>query len=328
MKFLDQAKIYIKAGNGGSGSASFRREKYVEFGGPDGGDGGDGGSIIFESDRNLNTLIDYRYAQHFKAEHGYSGGKKNKTGAKGKDLILKVPLGTQLYEEDNNTLIFDFTKNKEKYLVALGGKGGFGNLRFKSSTNRAPRKKTSGKSGEEFWIWLQLKVIADIGIIGLPNAGKSSLLAALTRAKPKIASYPFTTINPNLGVTYFDNKEITLADIPGLVEGAHKGIGLGDKFLRHIERCKILLHLLDITEENLVENYKKIKIELSAYDKKLSKKKEIIFFNKSDLLEKKEIQNKFKIFKKKINKEYDFISVFSQKDIKKLKQVLIKNVNK
>jgi|TARA_A100001011_G_scaffold367382_1_gene420762 GTP-binding protein len=328
MKFLDQAKIYIKAGNGGSGSASFRREKYVEFGGPDGGDGGDGGSIIFESDRNLNTLIDYRYAQHFKAEHGYSGGKKNKTGAKGKDLILKVPLGTQLYEEDNNTLIFDFTKNKEKYLVALGGKGGFGNLRFKSSTNRAPRKKTSGKSGEEFWIWLQLKVIADIGIIGLPNAGKSSLLAALTRAKPKIASYPFTTINPNLGVTYFDNKEITLADIPGLVEGAHKGIGLGDKFLRHIERCKILLHLLDITEENLVENYKKIKIELSAYDKKLSKKREIVFFNKSDLLEKKEIQNKLKIFKKKINKEYDFISVFSQKDIKKLKQVLIKNVNK
>ncbi len=328
MKFLDQAKIYIKAGNGGSGSASFRREKYVEFGGPDGGDGGDVGSIIFESDRNLNTLIDYRYAQHFKAEHGYSGGKKNKTGAKGKDLILKVPLGTQLYEEDNNTLIFDFTKNKEKYLVALGGKGGFGNLRFKSSTNRAPRKKTSGKSGEEFWIWLQLKVIADIGIIGLPNAGKSSLLAALTRAKPKIASYPFTTINPNLGVTYFDNKEITLADIPGLVEGAHKGIGLGDKFLRHIERCKILLHLLDITEENLVENYKKIKIELSAYDKKLSKKREIVFFNKSDLLEKKEIQNKLKIFKKKINKEHDFISVFSQKDIKKLKQVLIKNVNK
>ena len=321
MKFLDQAKIYIKAGNGGSGSASFRREKFVEFGGPDGGDGGDGGSIILESDRNLNTLIDYRYAQHFKAQHGSSGRKKNKTGARGKDLILKVPLGTQLYEEDNNTLIFDFTKNKERYLVASGGKGGFGNLRFKSSTNRAPRKKTSGKIGEEFWIWLQLKVIADIGIIGLPNAGKSSLLAALTRAKPKIASYPFTTINPNLGVAYFDNKEITLAE-------AHKGIGLGDKFLRHIERCKILLHLLDITEENLVENYKKIKLELSAYDTRLSKKKEIVFFNKSDLLEKKEIQNKLKVFKKKINKEYDFISVFSQKDIKKVKQILIKNVSK
>ena len=240
MKFLDQAKIYIKAGNGGSGSASFRREKFIEFGGPDGGDGGNGGSIIVESDRNLNTLIDFRYAQHFKAQHGKPGSKRNKTGANGKDLILKVPLGTQIFEEDNNNLIYDFTKNKEKYLVALGGKGGFGNLRFKSSTNRAPRKKTSGKSGEEFWIWLQLKVIADIGIIGLPNAGKSSLLAALTRAKPKIASYPFTTINPNLGVTYFDNKEITLADIPGLVEGAHKGIGLGDKFLRHIERLSLI----------------------------------------------------------------------------------------
>ena len=207
MKFLDQAKIYIKAGNGGSGSASFRREKFVEYGGPDGGDGGNGGSIIIESDRNLNTLIDFRYAQHFKAQNGKPGSKKNKTGGNGKDLILQVPTGTQIYEEDNNTLIYDFTKNKEKYLVASGGKGGLGNVRFKSSTNRAPRKKTNGKIGEEFWIWLQLKVIADIGIIGQPNAGKSSLLAALTRAKPKIANYPFTTINPNLGVTYYDGKK-------------------------------------------------------------------------------------------------------------------------
>ncbi len=227
MKFLDQARIYIKAGNGGSGSASFRREKFVEFGGPDGGDGGDGGSIIVQSDRNLNTLIDFRYAQHFKAPHGKPGSKRNKTGANGEDLILKVPLGTQLYEEDNNTLIYDFTKNKEKYLVASGGKGGFGNVRFKSSTNRAPRKKTNGKLGEEFWIWLQLKVIADIGIIGKPNAGKSSLLAALTRAKPKIANYPFTTINPNLGVSYYGGKEITLADIPGLVEEHIKVLVLG-----------------------------------------------------------------------------------------------------
>tara|TARA_B100000686_G_scaffold341062_1_gene417820 strand:+ start:1842 stop:2825 length:984 start_codon:yes stop_codon:yes gene_type:complete len=327
MKFLDQAKIYIKAGNGGSGSASFRREKFVEFGGPDGGDGGSGGSIIFESDRNLNTLIDYRYAQHFKAEHGTSGSKKNKTGANGKDLILKVPVGTQIYEEDNNTLIYDFIKNKERYLVASGGRGGLGNVRFKSSTNRAPRKKTDGKIGEEFCVWLQLKIIADIGIIGLPNAGKSSLLAALTRAKPKIASYPFTTINPNLGVTYYDNKEITLADIPGLVEGAHKGIGLGDKFLRHIERCKILLHLIDINEEDLIKNYKKIKLELSAYDKSLSKKKEIIFFNKSDLIEKYKIKEKLKVFKKKINKKYETISVFSQKDIQKIKKILIKNAN-
>ena len=327
MKFLDQAKIYIKAGNGGSGSASFRREKFVEYGGPDGGDGGDGGSIIVESDRNLNTLIDFRYAQHFKAQNGKPGSKRNKTGGNGKDLILKVPTGTQIYEEDNNTLIYDFTKNKEKYLVASGGRGGLGNVRFKSSTNRAPRKKTNGKIGEEFWIWLQLKVIADVGIIGKPNAGKSSLLAALTRAKPKIANYPFTTINPNLGVTYYDGKEITLADIPGLVEGAHKGIGLGDKFLRHIERCKILLHLIDLSEADLINSYKKIKLELSEYDKNLGKKKEIIFFNKSDLLKKDNIERKMKEFKSKIKTKSEVISVFSNKDIQKVKKQLIKNVN-
>ena len=324
MKFLDQAKIYIKAGNGGSGSASFRREKFVEYGGPDGGDGGDGGSIIVQSDRNLNTLIDFRYAQHFKAQHGKPGSKRNKTGANGEDLILKVPLGTQLYVEDNNTLIYDFTKNKEKYLVASGGKGGLGNVRFKSSTNRAPRKKTNGKLGEEFWIWLQLKVIADIGIIGKPNAGKSSLLAALTRAKPKIANYPFTTINPNLGVSYYGGKEITLADIPGLVEGAHKGVGLGDKFLRHIERCKILLHLIDLSEDDLFNSYKKIKSELSNYDKDLIKKKEIIFFNKSDLLDENEINEKLKEFKKKIKTKYEIVSVYSNKDLQKIKKLLMK----
>ena len=327
MKFLDQAKIYIKAGNGGSGSASFRREKFIEFGGPDGGDGGDGGSIILESDRNLNTLIDYRYAQHFKAQHGKPGSKRNKTGANGENLVLKVPLGTQIYEEDNNTLIYDFEKNKEKYLVASGGKGGLGNVRFKSSTNRAPKKKTTGKLGEEFWIWLQLKVIADIGIIGKPNAGKSSLLAALTKAKPKIANYPFTTINPNLGVTYYDGKEVTLADIPGLVEGAHKGVGLGDKFLRHIERCKVLLHLIDLSESDLVNSYKNIKLELATYDKKLGKKKEIIFFNKSDLLKNEEIIKKLSEFKKKIKLKYEIISVFSNKDLLKVKKLLIKNVN-
>ena len=327
MKFLDQAKIYIKAGNGGSGSAHFRREKFVEYGGPDGGDGGDGGSIIVEADRNLNTLIDFRYAQHFRAEHGRAGSKRNRTGANGNDLVLRVPVGTQIYEEDNNTLIYDFTKNKEKYLVAAGGKRGLGNVRFKSSTNRAPKKKTSGKLGEEFWIWFQLKVIADIGIIGQPNAGKSSLLAALTKAKPKIANYPFTTINPNLGVTYYDGKEITLADIPGLVEGAHKGIGLGDKFLRHIERCKALLYLIDLTEKNLADIYKKIKLELSAYDKSLIKKKEIIFFNKSDLLKKEEISKKLKEFNSKIKKKYEVISVFSNEDIQKIKKILIKNVN-
>ena len=296
MKFLDQAKIYIKAGNGGPGSASFRREKFVEYGGPDGGDGGSGGSIIFTADRNLNTLIDYRYTQHFRAKHGKPGSKKNKTGANGENLILKVPMGTQIFEEDNNTLIYDFTKNGEKFLLANGGKGGLGNVRFKSSTNRAPRKKTNGTLGEEFWVWLQLKVIADIGIIGLPNSGKSSLLAATTRAKPKIANYPFTTINPNLGVVYYDNKEVTLADIPGLVEGAHKGIGLGDKFLRHIERCKMLLHLIDLNEKDIFENYSKVKKELIAYDKKISKKKEIIIFNKADLLVSDIIEKKIKEF--------------------------------
>ena len=328
MKFLDQAKINLKAGNGGSGSASFRREKFVEFGGPDGGDGGDGGSILFEAERNLNTLIDYRYSQHFKADNGKPGSKKNKTGANGKDLILKVPVGTQIYEEDNNTIIYDFKKNNEKYLVASGGKGGLGNVRFKSSTNRAPRKKTNGKNGEEFWIWLQLKIIADVGIIGLPNAGKSSLLAALTRAKPKIANYPFTTINPNLGVTYYNDKEVTLADIPGLVEGAHKGVGLGDKFLRHIERCKMLIHLVDVTENNLVENYKKIRSELKNYDFSLSKKKEVIYFNKSDLVEKKVLKEKLDLFSIKIKKKYKIISVFKKDDVQTIKKALITNVNK
>ena len=328
MKFLDQAKINLKAGNGGSGSASFRREKFVEFGGPDGGDGGDGGSILFEAERNLNTLIDYRYSQHFKAENGKPGSKKNKTGANGKDLVLKVPIGTQIYEEDNNTIIYDFKKNKEKYLVATGGKGGLGNVRFKSSTNRAPRKKTNGKNGEEFWIWLQLKIIADVGIIGLPNAGKSSLLASLTRAKPKIADYPFTTINPNLGVSYFNNKEVTIADIPGLVEGAHKGVGLGDKFLRHIERCKILLHLIDVSKNNLVENYEKIRSELKNYDSSLSKKREIIYFNKSDLVEKKILKEKIDLFNSKIKKKYKIISVFKKDDIQTIKKVLVTNVNR
>ena len=328
MKFLDQAKIYVKAGNGGSGSASFRREKFVEYGGPDGGDGGDGGSVIFESERNLNTLIDFRYSQHFKAEAGFGGSKRNRTGANGKDLIIKVPVGTQLYEEDNNTLIYDFLKNKERYMVASGGVGGLGNVRFKSSTNRAPKKKTKGKNGEEFWIWLQLKVIADIGIVGLPNAGKSSLLASITKARPKIASYPFTTLNPNLGVSYYDDKEITLADIPGLVEGAHKGVGLGDKFLRHIERCKLLLHVVDLSEDDLLGNYLKIRNELSSYDSNLGKKKEIVFFNKSDLVEKKDMEKKLKIFKSKIKKKFEVISVFLETDLLKIKKILLKNVTK
>ncbi len=326
MKFLDQAKIFIKAGDGGTGSSSFRREKYVEFGGPDGGDGGSGGSVLLEADRNLNTLIDYRYTQHFKAENGQAGMKRNKTGASGENLVLKVPIGTQIFEEDNNTLIYDFINNKDKFLIASGGKGGLGNVRFKSSTNRSPRKKTKGKIGENFWIWLQLKVIADVGIIGLPNAGKSSLLAALTRAKPKIANYPFTTTNPNLGVTYYKQKEITLADIPGLVEGAHKGIGLGDKFLRHIERCKVLLHLLDVSEKDLVQNYKKVRFELKSYDINLTKKKEIIFLNKSDLLDKKEIRQRVSEFSNFYGNKFDIISIFKGEDVEKMKKILLKNV--
>ena len=324
MKFLDQAKIYIKAGNGGSGSASFRREKFIEFGGPDGGDGGYGGSVIISAERNLNTLIDYRYKQHFKAESGKSGSKKNKTGRSGKNLTLKVPVGTQIYEEDNNTLIYDFTKNNEKFLVASGGEGGLGNTRFKSSVNRTPRKKTDGKKGEEFWIWLQLKVIADVGIIGLPNAGKSSFLSKCTRARPKIANYPFTTLNPNLGVLNINHKEIILADIPGLIEGSHKGIGLGDKFLRHIERCKTLIHLIDISEEDIIGNYLKIRNELSKYDKKILKKKEIIIFNKLDLLEVEALNEKLKKFQKRLKKNFEIISLASNENFEKMKKMVYK----
>jgi len=327
MKFLDQAKIYLVAGNGGSGSAGFRREKFIEFGGPDGGDGGDGGSIVFMADRNLNTLIDFRYQQHFRAEKGHDGMGKKKTGKNGKDLVLKVPVGTQILEEDNNTLIEDLTKSGQKIIIANGGKGGLGNVRFKSSTNRSPRKKTDGDKGENFWVWLQLKVIADIGIVGMPNAGKSSLLSALTSARPKIANYPFTTINPNLGVANYNNKEITLADIPGLIEGAHEGIGLGDKFLRHIERCKNILHLIDITNDNLSESYSKVRNELSKYSSQLTKKREIIVFNKIDMVSKEEIDKKINIFTKKIKKKIYTISALKYEGLKDIKRILVNYVH-
>ena len=326
MKFLDQVKIFIKAGDGGSGSPSFRREKFIEFGGPDGGDGGKGGSIIIKSERNLNTLIDFRYQQHFKAERGENGMGKNKTGRGGKDIYLKVPVGTQILEEDNKTLLFDFTKENETFLVANGGKGGFGNTRFKSSTNRAPKKFTKGAKGEEYCIWMQLKTIADIGIVGLPNAGKSSLLDSITRATPKIANYKFTTINPNLGVAIYDDKEITIADIPGLIEGAHEGTGLGIKFLKHIERCKTLLHLIDITEDiNL--SYRQIREELGKYSKELLKKKELIVLNKIDLLSKQEIIEKIEKFSMKKNKEILILSNLKKETIKKLKSELLKYVS-
>ena len=323
MKFLDQVKIYIKAGNGGDGSPSFRREKFIEYGGPDGGDGGKGGSVILKSEQNLNTLIDYRYQQHHKAKRGENGSGQNRTGKNGDDLILKVPLGTQVFEEDNKTLIFDFLKVGEKFVAALGGKGGLGNTRFKSSTNRAPRKYTKGLAGEEFTIWLQLKTIADIGIIGLPNAGKSSLLSAITNANPKIANYQFTTLNPNLGVASYDNKEITIADIPGLIEGAHKGTGLGTQFLKHIERCKTLLHMIDITNNDVEKSYLQVKNELKNYDLKLSKKKELIVLNKIDLIDKSKVRDIVNYLSKSTKSEIITMSTYEKKSISKVKSKLV-----
>ena len=323
MKFLDQVKIYVKAGNGGDGSASFRREKFIEYGGPDGGDGGNGGSVILKAEQNLNTLIDYRYQQHHKAKRGDNGSGQNRTGKGGADLVLKVPLGTQIFEEDNKTLIYDFIKIGEEFIAASGGKGGLGNTRFKSSTNRAPRKFTKGTLGEEFIIWLQLKTIADIGIIGLPNAGKSSLLASITNANPKIANYQFTTLNPNLGVANYDDKEVTIADIPGLVEGAHKGIGLGIQFLKHIERCKSLLHLIDITNKDLKKSYNQVKSELKNYSSKLSKKKELIVLNKIDLIDEKKVKKIVKDFKKDMKSEVVIISTFKKDTVSKVKSKLI-----
>ena len=327
MKFLDQVKIYIKAGNGGDGSPSFRREKFIEFGGPDGGDGGKGGSVILKAEQNLNTLIDFRYQQHHKAKRGENGAGQNRTGKSGEDLILKVPLGTQVFEEDNKTLIYDFTKISEEFIAAAGGKGGLGNTRFKSSTNRAPRKFTKGTQGEEFTIWLQLKTIADIGIIGLPNAGKSSLLASVTNANPKIANYQFTTLNPNLGVASYDDKEITIADIPGLVEGAHKGTGLGIQFLKHIERCKSLLHLIDITSEDLKKSYQQVKNELKKYSNKLTKKKELIVLNKIDLIDEKEVIHIIKDFKKNTKSEVIVLSTFNKSSVSKIKSKLLNYVS-
>ena len=323
MKFLDEVKIYISSGNGGPGCLSFRREANVPKGGPDGGNGGDGGNVIIKTVDNLNTLIDYRYQQHHKAKRGDNGSGQNRTGKSGENLILKVPLGTQVFEEDNKTLIYDFVKIGEEFIAASGGKGGLGNTRFKSSTNRAPRKFTKGTLGEMYTIWLQLKTIADIGIIGLPNAGKSSLLAAITNANPKIANYQFTTLNPNLGVANYDNKEVTLADIPGLVEGAHKGTGLGIQFLKHIERCKSLLHMIDITNNDVKKSYNQVKNELKKYSTKLSKKNELVVLNKTDLINENEIKKIIKDLKKKVKSEIITLSTFEKKSVSKIKSKLI-----
>ncbi len=285
MKFLDQAKIFLRSGDGGNGCMSFRREKFIEFGGPNGGDGGRGGHVWAECVEGLNTLIDFRYQQHFKAKRGHHGMGSDRTGGSGDDVVLKVPAGTQIFEEDGETLIADLTEPGQRVLLAKGGDGGRGNARFKTSTNRAPRKFEEGWPGEERWIWMRLKLIADAGIIGLPNAGKSTFLAAVSRAKPKIADYPFTTLHPNLGVVYVDGEEFVLADIPGLIEGAHEGKGVGDRFLGHIERCGVLLHLVDGTGEDVAADYRTIRGELAAYGQDLPEKVELVALNKCDALD-------------------------------------------
>ena len=285
MKFLDQAKVYIRSGDGGAGAVSFRHEKFLEFGGPDGGDGGRGGDVWAVAVDGLNTLIDYRYQQHFKAKTGTHGMGRNMTGAKGADVILKVPVGTQIFEEDNETLICDLTEVGQKFCLAKGGNGGFGNLHFTTSTNRAPRRANPGLEGVERTIWLRLKLIADCGLVGLPNAGKSTFLASVTAAKPKIADYPFTTLHPHLGVVRIDGREFVLADIPGLIEGAHEGVGIGDRFLGHVERCQVLLHLVSAQEEDVSKAYQIIRDELEAYGHGLSEKPEVVALSQIDILD-------------------------------------------
>src|SRR5580658_2892809 len=284
MKFLDEAKVYIRSGDGGNGCVSFRREKFIEYGGPNGGDGGKGGDVIAEAVEGLNTLIDYRYQQHFYAKNGQAGMGKDRHGANGADVVLKVPVGTQIYEEDGETLLADLTDTGQRVLLARGGNGGFGNTHFKSSTNRAPRRANSGQPGEEHTIRLRLKLIADAGVIGLPNAGKSTFLAAVSAAKPKIADYPFTTLNPQLGVVNVDGREFVLADIPGLIEGAHEGVGLGDRFLGHVERCRVLLHLVDGTNGDAAAAYKTVRAELAAYGEGLGQKPEVVALSKADAM--------------------------------------------
>jgi GTP-binding protein len=289
MKFLDQAKIYVRSGDGGGGCVSFRREKYIEFGGPDGGDGGRGGNVIAAAVENLNTLIDFRYRQHFKAKRGGGGAGRERTGAAGADLVIRMPVGTQVFDEDNESLVADLTGPDQRVLLAGGGKGGFGNAHYKSSTNRAPRRADPGWPGEERWLWLRLKLIADAGLVGLPNAGKSTFLAATSRARPKIADYPFTTLVPQLGVAYAEGEEFVLADIPGLIEGAHEGTGLGDRFLGHVERCRVLLHLVDGTVEDVAAAYRTIRRELERYGHGLADKPEVVALNKCDALADEEI---------------------------------------
>jgi len=326
MKFLDQAKVYVRSGDGGAGSVSFRREKFIEMGGPDGGDGGNGGDVWIEAVDGLNTLIDYRYQQHFKASTGGHGMGRLRAGANSDDIVLKVPVGTQVFEEDNETMVADLARLGDRFRIAKGGNGGFGNAHFKSATNRAPRHANPGQEGEERWIWLRLKLIADAGLLGLPNAGKSTLLAAVSAAKPKIADYPFTTLHPQLGVVRVGMQSFVLADIPGLIEGAHEGHGLGTRFLGHVERCAVLLHLIDVTGDDPVAAYRIIRKELKAYSPELAEKPEIIAFNKTDLLQDDEIEAKLRDFKRRVKKTPMLISGGTTKNVpeamKKLLEVI------
>ena len=314
MQFLDQAKIYLQSGKGGNGCVSFRREKYVEFGGPDGGAGGKGGDIIFEGCSSLNTLIDFRYKQHFKAKKGTDGSGKNCNGAKGQDIIIKVPIGTQVISDtDKESILLDITKDGEKKLFLQGGNGGFGNTHFKNSKEQAPRRSNPGLEGEEIWVWLRLKILADVGLLGLPNAGKSSLLSAITNAKPKIGNYPYTTLTPQLGILRNYNQEIVLADIPGLINDAHKGVGIGTRFLGHIERCKVLLHLIDAKSKDPLQNYKDIIKEITKYGKGLEKKSQILIISKADLVSERKLQ----VIIKKIE-EYSKSSVLVSSSVKRI----------
>ncbi len=327
MKFLDEAKVYIRSGDGGNGCVAFRREKFIEHGGPSGGNGGRGGSVVVEAVDGLNTLIDYRYAQHFKARPGVPGMGKDRHGARGDDAVLKVPAGTQIFDEDKETMIADLTKVGERVVLAEGGNGGFGNAHFKSSTNRAPRNANPGQPGDERWIWLRLKLIADAGLVGLPNAGKSTFLAATSAAKPKIADYPFTTLNPQLGVVESDGREFVLADIPGLIEGAHEGSGLGDRFLGHIERCRVLLHLVDGTGEHAGEDYKTVRAELTAYGQGLEDKYEIVALTKIDALTPEVIKQQAARLKRACKKTPLLLSALSGTGVVEAKRALLEIID-